>query len=185
MAGTCWRISAISSRDSSREKDDPAQALLLPELDTGPVHCIGLYREVNRHLWEVPAHQHDQAGVGHDQRVRRHGDHGFQILEERLELGVVRRDVHHHVKALALGLRFTNAEGQVGVIEFVIAHAQAVAWLARVHGIGAVGEGITHVFQRAGGGEQFRSNLVHGGIDRKSRRAYTPRSEGLLIWIYA
>ena len=151
-------------------QDDPAQALLLPELDTRPVHRVGLHREVNRHLREVPAHQHDQAGVGHDQRIRRHGDHGRQILEEGLELGVVRRDVDHHIEALALGLRFTNAEGQVGVIEFVIAHAQAVARLAGVHGIGAIGEGITHVFQGAGGGEQFRSNEVHGGVDRKSRR---------------
>ncbi len=151
-------------------QDDPAQALLLPELDTRPVHRVGLHRKVDRHLRVVPAHQHDQAGVGHDQRVRRHGDDGGQVLEERLELGVVRRDVHHHVEALALGLRFADAEGEIGVIEFVISHAQAVARLPGVHGIGAVGEGITHVFQGAGGGEQFRSNEGHGGVDRKSRR---------------
>ena len=80
---------------------------------------------------------------------------GCQILEEGFQLGVVRGDVHHHIKALALGLGLANAKGQVGVIEFVVAHPQAVARLAGVHRIGAVGEGISHVFQGAGGGEQF------------------------------
>ncbi|MCY1177391.1 hypothetical protein D9M73_176970 [compost metagenome] len=150
-------------------QDDPAQALLLPELDTGPVHRIGLHRKVDRHLRIVPAHQHDQAGVGHDQRIGGHGDHRFKVLEEGLELGVVRRDVHHHVEALALRLSLANTEGEVGVVEFVVAHPQAVARLAGVHGIGAIGEGITHVFQGAGGGEQFWRGEVHGGVGRKSR----------------
>ncbi len=104
---------------------------------------------------EVATHQHDQPGVGHDQRIRAHGDHRGQVLEEGLQLGVVRRDVDHHVEALAQCMGFLDAQGQVGVVEFVVAHAQAVARLAGVYRIGAVGEGVAHVFQGAGGGEQF------------------------------
>ena len=118
----------------------------------------------------MPADQHDQAWVGHDQRVRRHGNHRRQVLEEGFQLGVVRGDVHHHIEALALSLGLVNAEGEIGVIEFVVAHPQAVARLTGVHRIGAVGEGITHVFQGAGGGEQFRRQESHGRVDRKSRR---------------
>ncbi|MNV45683.1 hypothetical protein D3C71_1374890 [compost metagenome] len=149
-------------------QDDPAQALLLPELHARPVHRVGLHREVDWHLRIVSAHQHDQAGVGHDQRVGRHGDDGRQVLEEGLELGIVRRDVDYHIETLALSLCLANAEGQVGMIEFVVAHPQAVARLAGVHRIGAIGEGVTHVFQGAGGGEQFGSNEVHGGSIAKA-----------------
>ncbi|MNH28658.1 hypothetical protein D3C79_888430 [compost metagenome] len=130
--------------------------MLLPELDTGPVHRIGLHRKVDRHLRIVPAHQHDQAGVGHDQRIRGHGDHRFKVLEEGLELGVVRRDVHHHVKALALCMGLLDAQRQVGMVEFVVAHPQAVAGLAGVDRVGAVGECIAHGLEGAGGGQQFR-----------------------------
>jgi hypothetical protein len=152
-------------------QDDPAYTLLLPELDTRPIDGIGLHRQMNRHLREVPPHQHDQTRIGHDQRVRCHGDHRCQILEEGLELGVMGRNVHHHIKALALGLCLLDAKGQVGVIEFVIAHPQAVARLAGVHRIGSVGEGITHVFQGAGGGEQFGGKGSHGNVSRKRLRA--------------
>ncbi|MNF54215.1 hypothetical protein D3C84_356390 [compost metagenome] len=151
-------------------QDDPAQALLLPELHARPVHCVGLHGQVDRHLGVVSAHQHDQPGVGHDQRIRGHGDDRFQVLEEGFQLGVVRGNVHHHVKTLALGLGLANAEGQVGVIELVVTHPQAVARLPGIDRVGAVGEGIAHVFQGAGRGEQFRGGEGHGGIDRKSSR---------------
>ena len=86
----------------------------------------------------------------------------------------MRGDVHHHIEALALSLGLGDAEREVGVIEFVVAHPQAVARLAGVHRVGAVGEGITHVFQGAGRGEQFRGykrhGAGHGSVDRKSRR---------------
>src|SRR5690606_24554613 len=96
-------------------QNEPAHTLLLPELHAGPVDGVGLYRQVNRHVREVSAYQHDQAGVGHDQCIRAHGNDRFQVLEEGLELGVVRRDVHHYVEPLALVLRLTNTGGRVGV----------------------------------------------------------------------
>ncbi|MNE53030.1 hypothetical protein D3C80_1477300 [compost metagenome] len=101
------------------------------------------------------AHQHDQAGVGHDQRVRRHLDHGCQVLEEGFELGIVRGDVDHHVEALAQGMRLLDAQGQVGMVEFVVAHPQAVARLAGVDRVGAIGKGVAHGLEGAGGGQQF------------------------------
>ncbi|MNR38897.1 hypothetical protein D3C85_1570440 [compost metagenome] len=55
---------------------------------------------------------------------------------------------------------FLDTEGQVGVVEFVVAYPQAVARLAGVDGIGAVGEGVAHGLEGAGGGEQF--GAVHG-----------------------
>ncbi|MNJ30470.1 hypothetical protein D3C77_250690 [compost metagenome] len=67
----------------------------------------------------------------------------------------MRGDVDHHIKTLALGLGFLDAEGEVGVVEFVVAHAQAVARLAGIHRVGAVGKGVAHVLQGAGRGEQF------------------------------
>ncbi len=151
-------------------QNDPAQSLLLPELDARPIHRVGLHRKMNRHQRKMPAHQHDQAGVGHDQRIRGHLDHRRQILEKRLQLGVVRGDVDHHIEALALRLRLTDAQRQVGVVEFVVAHPQAVARLAGVDRIGAISEGVTHVFQGAGGGEKLGGDeSLHLGVGRKSR----------------
>lgn len=127
---------------------------------------------------EVPAHQHDQARVGHDQRIRAHGDHRGKVLEEGFQLGVVRRYVDHHIEPLALGLGFLDAEGEVGVVELVIAHPQAVARLPGVDGIGTVGKGITHVFQGAGGGEQFGGdNGRHGFGSQKGGRVAGPGAQ--------
>jgi len=151
-------------------QDDPAQTLLLPELDTGPVHRIGLDRQMNRHLREVFAHQHDQARVRHDQRVRGHGNYRFQILEEGAQLGVVRGNIDHYVKALALGVGLGDPNSQVGVVEFVVTHPQAIAWLACVHRVGTISEGITHVFQGAGWGEKFGRGKVHSQVVRKKAR---------------
>ncbi|MNR54114.1 hypothetical protein D3C85_1742460 [compost metagenome] len=53
-----------------------------------------------------------------------------------------------------------DAQGQVAVVEFIVAHPQAVARLAGVDGIGAIGEGIAHGLEGTGGGEQF--GTVHG-----------------------
>ncbi|MNE33047.1 hypothetical protein D3C80_1266910 [compost metagenome] len=111
---------------------------------------------MNRHLREVLAHQHDQARIGHDQRIRGHLDYRREVFEEGLELGVVRGNVDHHVKTLALGLGLFDAQRQVGVVELIVAYAQAVARLAGIDCVGAIGESVTHVLQSAGWGEQFR-----------------------------
>jgi hypothetical protein len=49
--------------------------------------------------------------------------------------------------------------------ELVVAHAQAVARLAGVDGVGAEGEGGAHHRQRTGGGEQFGRNRGGGRSD--------------------
>ncbi|MND72358.1 hypothetical protein D3C87_956260 [compost metagenome] len=53
-----------------------------------------------------------------------------------------------------------DAELQILVIEFVVAHPQAVARLARIDGVGAIGIGVTHILEGPGGGEQFWSEHV-------------------------
>ncbi|MCY1385007.1 hypothetical protein D9M69_733270 [compost metagenome] len=65
----------------------------------------------------------------------------------------MRGNVYHHVEALAHGLGLGNTQGQVRMVEFIVAHPQAVARLAGIHRIGTVGEGIAHVFQGAGGSQ--------------------------------
>jgi hypothetical protein len=72
------------------------------------------------------------------------------------------------------------------VVEFVVAHPQAVARLAGVHRIGAVGEGITHVFQGAGGASSSGGEQVWSWRHRSQKRGrVVQRHRGLLIWIYA
>ena len=72
--------------------------------------------------------------------------------------------------ALALGLGLFDANRQVGVVEFVVAHPQAVARLACVHRVGAIGKGVTHVFQGAGRGEEFGRSKAHSRFVRKKAR---------------
>ena len=150
----------LFERQLARE-NHPAKAELLPELDTGPIHRVGLHREVDRHLREVLANQHDQARVGHDQGVGRHLDDRGEVLDEGLELGIVRRNVDHHVEALAQGMRLADTQRQVGVVELVVAHAQAVARLASIDRIGTVGEGVAQGLEGAGGAS---SSGLAGGV---------------------
>ncbi|KWV87703.1 hypothetical protein PFLmoz3_02640 [Pseudomonas fluorescens] len=71
---------------------------------------------------------------------------------------------------------FLDAEGQVGVVELVIAHPQAVARLAGVDRVGTVGEGVAHVFQGAGGSEQFGGSYrAHGCGSQKGARVVLER----------
>ncbi|CAD5378160.1 hypothetical protein OF001_U290019 [Pseudomonas sp. OF001] len=147
-------------------EDDAADADAPPELHRGPVHRVGLHRQVDRLRGEVVAHQHDQPRVGHDQRVRPHRHHRLEVPDEGLQLGVVRGDVDHHVELLAQRVGLVDAQLEVGVVELVVAHPQAVARLPGVHRVGAVGEGVAHAFQRAGGGEQFGTEGGgHGAAD--------------------
>jgi hypothetical protein len=52
-------------------EDDARHAHALPELHRRPVGGVGLHAEVDRHVRPLLAHLHDQARVGHDQRVGR------------------------------------------------------------------------------------------------------------------
>ncbi len=154
-------------------EDGAGQAHLMPELHRGPVDRVGLHREVNRHIREGFAHHHDETRVGHDQRIRLHLHHRAHVADKGLELGVVGLDVGHHIELLAQRMGFVDAQLQVFVIEFVVAHPQAVAGLAGIDGIGAIGIGVTHVLEGTCGGEQFW--FKHGGLfisDCKSGRNY-------------
>ncbi|MNF70237.1 hypothetical protein D3C84_521410 [compost metagenome] len=90
-------------------------------------------------------------------------------------------DVGHHVELLAERVRLVDAELQVLVIEFVVANPQAVAGLARIDGVCAIGIGVTHILEGAGGGEQFWSE--HVGLflsDCKSGRRHLMASYRLM-----
>ncbi len=141
-------------------EDGTGQSHLMPELHRGPVDRVGLHREVDRHVGEGFAHHHDEAGVGHDECIRLHIHHGAHVADEGLELGVVGLDVGHHIELLAEGMGLVDAELQILVIEFVVAYPQAVARLARIDGVCAIGIGVAHVLEGPGRGEQFWSEHV-------------------------
>lgn len=69
-------------------ENNAGESHLLPELDRRPVDGVGLYRQVNIHMREIFAHQHDQPRVGHDQRVRPHFHHRLQIANKRFSLAL-------------------------------------------------------------------------------------------------
>ncbi|MNC06841.1 hypothetical protein D3C75_543640 [compost metagenome] len=149
-------------------QDHAGQAHLLPELHRRPVNRIRLHGEVNIHLREVLAHQHDQTRVGHNQRIRPHLNDRFQVTDKGFQLGVVRRNVDDHVEFFPLGVGFVDAELQVFVIEFIVTHAQRVAWLARIDGIGTIGESVTHILQRSRRGKEFWFKHVCSRSDDRS-----------------
>ena len=152
--------------------------MLLPELHAGPIDGVGLHRQVNRHLREVFTHQHDQAGVGHDQRVRAHLNHWGEVFKEGLQFGVMRGNVDHHIKLFALRMGLGNSQGQMRVIKLVIAHSQAVTRLPGIHRIRTIGEGVAHVFQGAGRGQQLRitrSNDHNGRLEQSKGRDSSER----------
>ena len=67
----------------------------------------------------------------------------------------MRGDVDHHIEFFTQRVGFIDAELQIFVIEFVVTHAQRVARLAGINGIGAIGESVTHILQRSRRGEEF------------------------------
>ncbi|MND71125.1 hypothetical protein D3C80_626450 [compost metagenome] len=149
-------------------QDHPRQAHLLPEFYRRPVYRICLHRQVDIHLREGFTHHHDQAGIGHDQRVRAHVDHGFKIAQEGFQLGIVRGDIHYHVEAFSQRMGFVNSLRQILVVEFIVTYPQAVTRLACINRVGAIGKGVTHVFQRAGWGEEFRCKHNESRSDFRS-----------------
>ena len=145
-------------RKFARE-DDAADAVVLPELYGRPIDGVRLHGEVNRQVGIGVFHGHDKAGVGHDERVGAGSDGGGEVAQGSVELVVVRLRIDSEVELFAQRVRLADAVFQVVVGEFVAAHAQGIARRARVNGIRAVGEGVTHGFHGAGGGKEF--NVSH------------------------
>lgn len=145
-------------RELTRE-DDAADAVALPEFDRRPIDGVRLHGEVNRQLGIGLFDDHNQARVGHDERVGAGSDGGGKIAQGGIELVVVRLRIDGEVELFAQRVRLADAVFQVVVGEFVAAHAQGIARRARVNGIRAVSEGIAHGFHGAGGGKEF--NVSH------------------------
>ncbi len=110
---------------------------------------------MNIHLRERLAHHHDQTWIRHNQCIRSHINNRFQIANEGFQLGVMRGDIHHDVEFFTQRMGLVNAELQILVIEFVIAHPQTVTRLARVNGVRAIGKSVTHIFQRSRRRQEF------------------------------
>ncbi|MNT87220.1 hypothetical protein D3C72_2276070 [compost metagenome] len=70
------------------------------------------------------AHHHDQARIGHDQRIGAHGDHRFHVAQIGFQLGVVGKDVAGDKELLAARMRAIDAflQGLQGR-KVIIAHA--------------------------------------------------------------
>ena len=143
-------------------EDDPADALSAPEFYGSPVYRVGLYREMDGLVWPFFPHQHDQAGIRHDQGIGFLLQYRFQIPEVGAYLVVVRCYVGNKVELFAqlVGPFNAGAEG-CNVFETVVSYSQRVAGLAGVDSVGAVGKGRFQVFGGPSGGEQFRG--VHSG----------------------
>ena len=145
-------------REFARE-DDAGDTELLPEAHGGKIDGIGLHRKMDRHLRPVLAHQINQAGVGHDQRVRLQGDHRGHVGQISLDLDVMRQNVAHQIKGFSSRMRFIQRLPQnFQRAEFVVAHAQAVTRLPGIDGVGTEGKGGAHHVQRSGRGEKFRGH---------------------------
>ncbi len=142
-------------------QNDPAYAVLIPELYRRPVDRVGLHRKMNWQIGPALAHQHHQAGIGHNQGVGAEFDNGLQVANVAAHLVIVRRHIRGQIKLFAQCMGLVDARGQgFQVFELVVAHPQAVAGLACVDRVGAIGKGVTHIAQAASGGKQF---AWHGG----------------------
>ncbi len=78
---------------------------------------------MNIHLREGFAHHHDQTGIGHDQSIWAHIDHWLQIVQKGFELGIMRGNIHHHVKFLAQRMGFIDTLRQVFMAELVVVYS--------------------------------------------------------------
>ena len=80
-----------------------------------------------------------------------HRDHRFNVAQIGAHLVVVRQQVAGDKELLAPGVGFLDADLDLLELEFVVARAQAVAWLTRIDRIGAKVKGGAHFVQRPGG----------------------------------
>ncbi len=143
-------------------EDDARQAHALPELHGHRVHRVGLHREVDGHPGPALAHQHDEARVGHDERVGPQGDHRLDVAQVGAHLVVVRQQVAGHEEFAAARMRLADALADLLESEFVVARAQGIARLARIDGVGAEIVGRAHPVEGAGGQQQFGRAERHG-----------------------
>ena len=134
----------LVQRQLARE-DDALHAHLLPELDGGVVGGVGLHREVNHGLGPLFLDHHDQAGVGHDQRVGLHLDDGLDVAQVGADLVVVGNDVGRQEKLLATLVGFLDALCNLLHAELVVAGTQGVAGLAGIDSVGAKVIGGAHL----------------------------------------
>ena len=124
----------------------------LPEFHAPPVGGVGLHRQMNRHFRPAFAHVHNQAGVGHNQRIGLHGNQRFHIGHKGFQLAVVRQGVYREKEFLVARVRFANALLQHFKLgKFIIARAQRIARAAGIHGIGAIVKRSPHALEAAGG----------------------------------
>ena len=123
---------------------------------------------MHRNLGPGLAHEIDQAGVSHDQRVGFERHHRRHVGQVAAHFGVMRQHVADDEELFAASVRLGDGAAQrFQVAELVVAHAQAVARLSGIDGVGAEGEGVLHHRQRTGGGEQFRR--LRGGFQVRDR----------------
>jgi hypothetical protein len=80
----------------------------------------------------------------------------------------VRQGVAGEVKQLAGSVDFLDACCKIiQLVKIIVAHPQAVAGHACIHGIGTVGDRIAQVVQVAGRGQQF--SRIHGSMGQGSK----------------
>ena len=123
---------------------------------------------MNRQFRVGVFHGHDEARVGHDERVWPGGDGRREVAQGGIEFVVVRLGIDGEVELFAQRVRLANAVFQVVVGEFVATHPQGIARRTRINGICAIGKGVAHGFHGAGGGKEFdvshkyRFNMKNG-----------------------
>jgi len=80
----------------------------------------------------------------------------------------VRQGIAGEEKQLAGSVDFLDAGCKIiQLVKIIIAHPQAVAGHAGIHGIGTVGDRVAQVLQVAGRGQQF--SCIHGSIGQGSQ----------------
>ena len=105
-------------------QDHPGDPLGLPEASRRVIDHVGLHRQMDHLVRPTLTHHHDQARVGHDQRIRPRLDDRCHVLQVGPELGIVRSDIGGHVEALATRLGLSDASSQVVEAEVIVAHTQ-------------------------------------------------------------
>ena len=68
---------------------------------------------MNGYLGPLFAHHHDEAGVGHDDAIRLHCNHGFDVAHIGANLVVVRQQVAGDEKLLSSLVSFSDANANL------------------------------------------------------------------------
>ena len=111
---------------------------------------------MDRYIGPAVAHQHDKAGVCHDQCVRFHADDRFHVRQIGFEFGVVRIDVAGDIKLFAAAMRFVDSRFQrIERVKRIVPRPEAVPGLPGIDGIGAEIESGAHFFDRARRQQKF------------------------------